>query len=130
MGVGESWQQQWGWVAKDVGAKLSQPHTTAAVTTPHNSRRHANIALHPSLPKQAPIITGTPFATPDACCCCLLMPVVLCLQLSDGFAELTAHTRPAHEPKDELNLVYVALTRAMLGLVCNCTVATGTWHAC
>lgn len=48
---------------------------------------------------------------------------MLCLQLADDFAELSAHTRLVHEPKDELNLVYVALTRAMLGLVCNQNVA-------
>lgn len=46
----------------------------------------------------------------------------MCVQLADDFADLGAHRSSAGS--DELNLVYVAITRAMLGLVCNRNVAT------
>lgn len=53
----------------------------------------------------------------------LLWHGVLLLQLADDFAELCRPGAFVAPDGDELNLVYVAITRAMLGLVCNRDVA-------
>jgi hypothetical protein len=53
----------------------------------------------------------------------LLWHGVLDLQLADDFAKLGPDEVFVATDGDELNLVYVAITRAMLGLVCNRNVA-------
>lgn len=64
-----------------------------------------------------PVRTDLPATCVDNELCCTHVAAG-CLQLADDFAELVSATPTPGEP-DELNLVYVALSRAMLGLVCN-----------
>jgi hypothetical protein len=100
--------------------RCDKPTAPTDASQRSSTARHGAIALIQDINEVGRKISHCPMTT-IVCNPAAAAAAALCLQLADDFA-LFADARPRpgieREP-DELNLVYVALSRAMLGLVCN-----------